>query len=319
MVDWQPTAALANIKARAELNAQIRAFFAEREVLEVETPLMCQATATDPHLHSYGVPQAAGPDYYLQTSPEFAMKRLLAAGSGAIYQLGKSFRFAESGRRHNPEFTMLEWYRPGFDLAELMTEVAGLVQEVIGEDALAVERLSYREAFQRYLNVDPFQVSLDELKAHATRHISIELAYEPRDTWLDLLMSHVIEPQLGQQGMTFLYGYPPSQASLAQVTQDEQGTLVAARFELYIKGVELANGYHELIDAEEQRQRFEQDQRERGAAGEAVHPMPEHLLAALESGMPDCAGVALGVDRLLMLKVGAQHLDEVLTFPHERS
>ena len=306
--DWTPGADLTALRARARLLAQLRAFFDERGVLEVETPLLCRSTVTDPALAP--IP---GDNRWLQTSPEYAMKRLLAAGSGPIYQVCKAFRRGEAGPRHNPEFTLLEWYRPGFDLQALMRETAALVQVVLGD--LPVTTRDYRAAFLQSLELDPFCASTDELEQCARSRLDYSGGEESRDTWLDLLMSHLVEPTFG--GITLIYHYPPSQAALARLTESE-GEPVAERFELYVNGVELANGYFELTDAEEQRRRFEADNARLEAAGEAPRPIDEQLLAALQSGLPDCAGVALGLDRLLMLKLGATRLEDVLSFDWHR-
>ncbi len=237
------------------------------------------------------------------------MKRLLAAGSGPIYQVCKAFRGGEAGARHNPEFTLLEWYRPGFSLAELIAEVAELVQAFLG--AAPVEVITYRELFQRHLDIDPFDANSDDLEALARRRLDYGGGSETRDTWLDLLLTHLVEPEL--KGRVFVHDYPASQAALARLREDND-QVVAERFELYVDGLELANGYFELTDAAEQRARFEADNRILSARGEAERPMDERLLAAMEAGLPACSGVALGLDRLLMLKLGVQRLDQVVSF-----
>lgn len=319
---WRPSASLHNLKIRASILAEIRAFFLERDVLEVETPILSRAALSDPHIESFSChyvgPHAPhGRDYYLHTSPEFPMKRLLASGSGPIYQLCKVFRQGESGRRHNPEFTMLEWYRPGWDHTLLMQEVAGLVQFLLRPylELKPSEVLSYQEAFLRYAGVDPFFSSIADLKLCAEGlniSASLDENETARDDWLNLILSHAIEPKLGQGQLTFLCDYPPSQAALAKV---KPGTpAVAERFELYLQGVELANGFHELVDAKEQRQRFNADIAMRKEMGLPQHPLDEGFLAALSSGLPSSAGVALGVDRLVMLACGADVIDDVLSF-----
>ncbi|TQV71839.1 EF-P lysine aminoacylase GenX [Exilibacterium tricleocarpae] len=312
---WPPAATLPAQRARAALNAEIRRFFAARQVLEVEVPLLAAAAPTDPHIDSLRVPTGAG-DRYLQSSPEFAMKRLLAAGSGPIYSLAKAFRRGEAGRRHNPEFTMLEWYRPGYDEQTLMDEVTALLQAVV--DVEPVCRLSYREVFQRHLEIDPHTASESELRQLAQPYIGADWPGADRDTWLDLLISHAVEPQLGP-GLTFIYDYPVSQAALARLGNDSQGQPVAKRFEAYLGGMELANGYWELIDVAEQRRRFAADLRRRRALKLPCPRSDRRLLAALAAGMPDCAGVALGVDRLLMQVMGADHIDTVVAFPWDRA
>lgn len=318
---WRPTAPLEALRFRAELMARTRAFFAERGVLEVETPLLASAPVTDPRLASftteYRGPGAPSPlTRYLQTSPEFAMKRLLAAGSGPIFQLGKAFRDGEAGRRHNPEFTLLEWYRPGFDHHRLMDEMDELLARTLGSPP--AERLTYQEAFQRHAGLDPLSSPVAELRAAALGALgqAPELG-EDRDGWLDLLVSLVIEPHLGHGRPTFLFDYPASQAALARLRPDDPR--VAERFEVYVAGVELANGFHELGDAAEQRRRFEADLARRAAEGQPEVPIDEHLLAALTAGLPPCAGVALGFDRLVMVARGARELAEVMAFPWDRA
>ncbi len=324
---WHPGADLATLRLRAELLARIRAFFAARGVLEAETPVLSAAAITDPHLASFGTLYSGpGPLYgrtlYLHTSPEFPMKRLLAAGSGCIYQIARVFRDGEAGRRHNPEFTLLEWYRVGFDHHRLMGEVAELVSELLaGKLALAEpERLSYRELFQRHLGLDPHRTSAPALAACAERQnvpIPLGMPADDPDPWLDLLLTHCIEPELGPGRLTFVYDYPASQAALARLRPGDPP--VGERFELYVNGVELANGFHELGDAEEQRRRFERENAVRQASGLPVMAVDEHLLAALGTGLPDCAGVALGFDRLAMLAAGKKSLAEVLAFPLDRA
>lgn len=324
---WRPSADLSVLRLRAELLAQIRAFFAARGVLEVETPALSAVAITDPHLASFktcysGPGSQHGRPLYLHTSPEFAMKRLLAAGSGCIYQIARVFRDGEAGSRHNPEFTLLEWYRVGFDHHRLMDEVAELVGILLaGRLALAEpERLSYRQIFQHHLNLDPHRVTVADLAACAeTRNISIPTGMPPDDPdpWLDLLLTHCVEPRLGSGRLTFVHDYPASQAALARLRPDDPP--VGERFELYINGIELANGFHELGDAVEQRHRFAQENAARRAVGLPIMPVDEHLLAALEFGLPDCAGVALGFDRLVMLATRKTSLAEVLAFPLDRA
>lgn len=318
--DWQPTATPRLLEARARLNRSIRAFFEARGVLEVETPLLAHAIGTDPNLHPViaeyqADPRARAETLYLQTSPEFAMKRLLAAGSGPIYQLCKAVRNGEQGARHNPEFTMLEWYRPGFTLAQLMDEVEALVTAALG--AVAFTRLTYRELFEQQLGIDPHAASLPALQALVRKYVELHAEESQRDTLLDLLYSQVIEPRLQQA--TFIHDYPASMAALARVHTDAQGARVAQRFELVIGGMELANGYDELVDAAEQRARFARDNALRRTRGQPEYPVDQRLLAALEHGVPACAGVALGVDRLLMLQTGAASISDVLAFPHSRA
>jgi elongation factor P--(R)-beta-lysine ligase len=316
-VHWKPAATPALLQARAQLNRTIRAFFDARGVLEVETPLLSHAIGTDPNLHPVTAayqahPQAPAETLYLQTSPEFAMKRLLAAGSGAIYQLCKAVRNGEQGSKHNPEFTMLEWYRPGFTLAQLMDEVEALVRTTLGP--LACQRLTYRELFQQHLAIDPHTASVDALGALTHRHVELHQPETHRDTLLELLYSQVIEPKLHEP--VLIHDYPATQAALAKVTTDAQGQLVAQRFELVIGGMEIANGYDELSDAAEQQRRFAVDQALRRQRRQTEFPVDMRLVAALAHGLPACAGVALGVDRLLMLQTGMRDIAQVLAFPH---
>lgn len=295
--------------------ACIRDYFAADGVLEVETPLLCAATAMDPHLQSFSVP-AMGSVRYLQTSPEFPMKRLLAAGSGSIYQICKAFRVDECGGRHNPEFSLLEWYRVGWSAAQLQQEVVELVQRVAQLFTVAWPvhpALSYQALFARELGIDPFVVSDEVLQSAAQQHLGEALPQLDRFGWLDLLMSQVLEPRL-PQGLQMVVDFPAEQAALARKTQNADGHWVAQRFELYVNGIELANGYQELTDAVEQRARFNEDNAQRRALGLTELPLPEALLQALEAGLPDCAGVALGLDRLLMLVLEKSRLADVLSF-----
>ena len=319
---WRPSASRQALQQRAQLLRAVRDYFAAADVLEVETPLLASAGVTDPNIHSF-VTRPAGPGEtcrYLSTSPEFAMKRLLAADSGPIYQICKAFRRGEAGRLHNPEFTLLEWYRPGFDHNQLMAEVADLVQHLAAglRQFDVVQHLSYGACFQTWLDIDPHSASVAALQACAREQGlgEVGLAATDRDGWLDLLMSHCIQPQLGQGRLTFVDAYPASQAALARLLPGSPA--VAARFELFIDGVEIANGFHELQDSEEQRARFVADLARRQQAGDEAVPMDEYLLSALRSGLPDCAGVALGLDRLLLVLIGGSRLDEVLAFPYPR-
>ena len=309
---WRPTAPLAALRLRAQLLGRIRSFFEARGVLEVETPLLGHATVTDPYIHSI----RAG-ELFLQTSPEYAMKRLLAAGSGPIFQICKAFRAEESGSRHNREFTMLEWYRPGFDHHQLMDEVELLLRHVVG--AAGAERVTYEALYQRHVGANPHTVGAAELErvaaAHGvSTHSSLPLS---REDWLNLLMAQVIEPKLGDEAPVFVYDYPADLAALARIRPCEPP--VAERFEVYFQGTELANGYHELTDAHEQRERFRRDIETRRTLGyDDVEP-DERLLEALEAGVPACAGVALGLDRLVMIAASAQSLADVLSFPSDRA
>ena len=319
---WQPTADVATLKQRAAIIANIRQFFAERDVWEVETPSLSNATVSDFHMRVFDT-QFADPmspqqrTLYLQTSPEYAMKRLLCAGSGAIFQIAKAFRNEEAGKHHNPEFTMLEWYRPGFDHNQLMDELDELMQSVVG--CLPAQRMSYQDAFIQYLDIDPLSASLAVLKAKGC-----ELGYEhicrdeqDKDTILQLLFSHEVEPNIANRCPCFIFDFPASQAALARISlQDER---VAERFELYYEGLELANGFHELANAPEQHQRFERDNQQRKSAGLSTVPIDEFFLDALDAGLPDCSGVAVGVDRLVMLALGKSDIRHVLAFNYQNA
>ncbi|WP_455218317.1 EF-P lysine aminoacylase EpmA [Kaarinaea lacus] len=323
---WWPSAPLETIQVRAKLLARLRSYFATAGVLEVDTPIMVSGTIPDPHIPSFSVnpnlastrPGTLGP--YLGSSPEFAMKRLLAAGSGSIYQVCKAFRQGEQGRFHNPEFTLVEWYRTGFDHHRLMDDVSALVTSLAeGYRTLeAEERLTYRSVFQRYLGVDPFddvQVLRTCAQDHGMDPVS-GLDDQDRDGWLDLMISQCIQPRLGENRLTFVYDYPASQAALSRIRADIPP--VAERFELFIDGVELANGFHELQDAREQRERFEHDLQRREISGLEPVMLDEYFLDALEAGLPGCSGVALGLERLQMVLTGAGSLAEVMLFPHDR-
>jgi len=301
--DWRPGASVASLQLRARLNSLIRQFFAQRQVLEVEPPALCQAPVCDPNIDP--IPADGR---YLHTSPEYAMKRLLCAGVGDIYQLCKVFRRAEAGSRHNPEFTMLEWYRVGWHHRQLMDEVQALLQLLLAERVNGRLDLSYRQALQQFAGLDWLSASDADIAERGRALAGADLQLE-RDGWLDLIMSHQVEPQLPADKLVFISDYPASQAALAKIRGQGQEA-VAERFEVYFNGIELANGYHELTDAAEQRQRFEQE-----AQGRAVD---QSLLAAMSAGMPACAGVALGIDRLLMLLLD-KPMDQVLSFSWDRA
>lgn len=321
MKSYQPTCSIEALKARAEMYQKIRQFFAERKVLEVETPVLSQAAVTDVHLASVQVQRHIHGKLntqYLQTSPEFPMKRLLASGSGAIYQICKVFRDDEHGRKHNSEFTMLEWYRPGLDLKALMHETADLLEVCLAHRFGEVHPyiLSYKHAFQDRLDINPLQATLKQLKETANRvGLNLDLGND-RLGYIDLLFSHFVEPSLGFDAPVFLTDFPPEMASLAKVKTDEDGELVAARFEVYIEGLELANAYDELLDAKILAERFDADNIERAQQGLPVIPTDQHLLAALPH-MPECSGIALGIDRLLMVAMNKMKIDQVITFPAE--
>jgi lysyl-tRNA synthetase class 2 len=318
---FQPTCSIAALQARATLYQKIRQFFAERQVMEVETPTLSQAGATDLHLASIPVQRrihGRSSTQYLQTSPEFPMKRLLASGSGAIYQICKVFRDDEHGRKHNSEFTMLEWYRPKLDLKGLMHETVELLEVCLAHRLGEVRPyiLSYKHAFQDRLDINPLQASLKQLKDTAHRlGLNLDLG-DDRLAYMDLLFSHFVEPSLGFDAPVFLTDFPPEMASLAKVKTDDDGEQVAARFEIYIEGLELANAYDELLDAEVLAARFEADNLERTKQGLPVIPTDQYLLSALPH-MPECSGIALGLDRLLMVAMNQVKIDQVIAFPAE--
>ncbi len=323
--DWRPSATDLALRERAALLARAREFFAARAVLEVDTPLLVNSPVSDVHIASATVELGEGqpgagtaPPLYLHTSPEYAMKRLLAAHSRDIYQICHVVRGNERGRLHNPEFTLIEWYRVGLPLSLLMDEVEALVRLLLGAAGAGrrSERLTYREAFMRELALDPFSAP-DVSLLGAARRLGLESRGADRDELLEFLMGVGVGARLGSGALTFIHGYPATQAALARLDPEDART--ALRFELYCEGVELANGFHELASAVEQRARFERDNEERRRAGQPVRPPDERLLAALAAGLPDCAGVALGFDRTLMLALGAQHIDDVLAFPTARA
>ncbi|MEZ5473781.1 MAG: EF-P lysine aminoacylase EpmA [Steroidobacteraceae bacterium] len=328
--DWRPTATRSALEQRARLLQTIRAFFAARAVLEVETPALVRAGVTDPNLGSItALSGGAGVTlpFYLHTSPEYAMKRLLASGSGDIYQICKVYRANERGKLHNPEFTLLEWYRVGVSLDTLMAEVAELVNAVLRASATTtiaapgrpIEYVTYQDALRQHAGIDPLEGSPCDWAATARAAglsmASIETAAP--DALLDFLVGTRVGPRLGRDRLTFLHRYPRSQAALARL--DPLDARVALRFELYADGVELANGFHELADADEQRARFDADNRARQRLGLPVVTADAALIAALEHGLPDCCGVALGLDRALMIASGSANIDDVLSFPIERA
>ncbi len=323
--DFLPTASWDTLALRAKLLRRIRHFFDARGFLEVETPLLSADTVVDRHLDPLRVtlfddPREpnAGRTMWLQTSPEFAMKRLLAAGATAIYQITRAFRGGERGRLHNPEFTMVEWYRAGDGYLEGMQLLEELAETILERGS--AERISYREAFQQHAGVDPHTAPVDSLEQSARqRGVAIPdgLARDDRDAWLNLLLAECVEPHLGRERPTILYDYPATQAALARVRDEDPP--VAERFELYVRGIELANGYHELLDPATLRERNANVNLQRAADGKYTLPEDSRLLAAMDHGMPPCTGVALGFDRLVMIAAGAHSIDEVLPFPIERA
>ncbi len=319
MEDGFPSTSIETIKNRALILAAVRSFFNERELFEVETPILSNFGTVDPYIDSFVVSsQFAKHKQYLHTSPEFAMKRLLAAGSGSIFQICHAFRDGEIGRLHNTEFTMLEWYRVGFSYIELIREVDDLVRMVLRDLSYnrETECITYQAMFNTYLGINPFNATIEQLIACSNQHginIDVESMGDNRDDWLNLLHSHVIEPQLGRGKLTFVMDYPASQAALARISSYDKN--VAERFELYIEGVEIANGFQELSDPEEQEERFIAEQEQRKKIGKMDIPYDKNFIAAMNQGLPDCSGVALGLDRLMMFALEFDSIDKVLPFP----
>lgn len=310
---------------RASAYRRIREFFAERDVLEVETPIFSAGANTEPNIESFStrfsgpLPDGGSRERWMRTSPEFALKRLLAEGIGDCYELGRVFRDGEAGRHHNPEFTMLEWYRVGWSHRELAEETAQLVRSLMADAgvALGIHRVDYRSLYRDAFGFDPFTARLETLR-EPLADLDIRADGLSRDDWLDLLMTHRLQARFPADRLTVVFDFPPGQCALARVV-GEGGDALAERFELYLGERELANGYHELTDAAEQRARFESDNRRRRARGQRELPIDRQLLAALERGLPDCAGVALGVERLLMAMAGTDDIADVLAYAFDRA
>jgi lysyl-tRNA synthetase class 2 len=324
--DFRPAASWDNLRLRAELLRRLREFFHERGFLEVETPILSADTVVDRHLDPFAVAVASGPTqrpatFWLQTSPEFAMKRLLAAGAEAIYQTSRVFRQGEQGALHNPEFTLVEWYRAGEGLKEGIGRTSDLCEALLGRGP--AERMSYRAAFARYVGLDPHTAPIEDLVAAARQGVAggspppENLRPEDCDGWLDWLLVDRVQVHLGQGRPLVLYDYPASQAALAHIRPGNPP--VAERFELYVSGIELANGYHELRDADELRRRIARANAQRVADGKPPLPEASRLLAAMQAGLPPAVGVALGFDRLVMLAAGAKSIAEVMAFPWDRA
>ncbi len=322
---WQATASLKVLQVRADLISIIHIFFQKQGVLQVDTPAISQYANTDPSIESFVVQQQETSNkpqnFYLHTSPEFPMKRLLADGMGSIYQICKVFRALESGRYHNPEFTMLEWYRMDFDHFKLMTEIEMLMASINIKYPFfdSIEKISYQQLFLNYLNINPITSTRDELQQYVEQNAAASIHnldnFSHNDI-CDYLMSHIIQEQMPHKSLIFVYDYPAAQASLAQLNIDKK---TARRFEVFVSGIELANGFHELRDAQEQHNRFLNDQKVRRESNQTLYPIDGNLIQALHAGLPNCAGVAFGLERLLMLLVGAKHINEVLTFSFERA
>jgi len=299
---------------RAALYRHIREFFYAVGVMEVDVPVLGASTVTDPHLEALPT-RYDNRTYYLQTSPEYFLKRLLVNGSGAIYSMGKAFRYDQASKRHNPEFTMLEWYQPGFDEQDLIDQVLGLIVKLSPQSE--TRKCSYKSLFEQYLGVNPHTASADDLASIAKERLSVDWPDEPLSTWFDLLFSHFVEPNLTDV-VYAVYDYPECQCALARIAENDVGETVARRFEIYWHGLELANGYWELCDPEAHRERFDRDNQLRQDMGLPVMPLDEAFLTALESGLPECAGVALGVDRLLMCVSETFDIADVMPFPLKR-
>ncbi|WP_349431099.1 EF-P lysine aminoacylase EpmA [Methylomarinum sp. Ch1-1] len=322
---WRPSCQVEQLRARAQLLAAVRAFFQSRKVLEVETPLLCQATGTDPQLDFFctdGQRSVQRSSLYLQTSPEFAMKRLLAAGSGSIYQICKAFRNGESGRFHNPEFTILEWYRVDYCLHELMHEVAELITTLLEPHRVLgpTRIIAYQQLFIDETGLDPLVFSVEQYRDYARRQgfgEAIDICEDNHSMWLDFIFSHKIQPSMGEESLCLVHGYPAIQSSLARISASD--ARVAERFEVFVRGIELGNGFFELADAAEQEERFDQEIAERRSRRLPAVEKDRRFLAALQSGLPDCSGVAIGLDRLLMILTGAACIDDILAFPIARA
>ena len=321
MSEWTPTASRQILEDRAAVLKVLRLFFEERGVLEVTTPIISHAANTEPAIESIpagytSVGSGEEQRCFLHTSPEFPMKRLLAAGIGPIYQLCRVFRNGERGRYHNPEFSLLEWYRPGFDHHMLMDEVEALAKRLLPAVS-GYQRYAYHQLFSEHVGLELEYATEDKLLTKA-RESGIVVPSKYESVWLEeVLFEHYVVPELARKGAVFVYDYPPQQASLARLSGTSP--VVAERFELYVDGIELANGFHELTAAGEQRARFEEDNRRRRSQGLEEMPLDEHFLDALEFGLPECAGVALGLDRLLMIRNRCDHIDEVIAFPFSRA
>lgn len=321
MSHWKPNTTLEILKCRAALLDTVREFFQQINTLEVDTPALSLSTTPDPNIESFTT-QYNGQQYYLHTSPEFPMKRLLASGSGAIYQICKVFRQGEAGRNHNPEFTMIEWYQPGMSYHQLMRQLDKLVRRLLKDklNLKASQFFTYTEIFEKHIGINPLLATKDELLAVISKH-NIQLYdstnHLTKDALLDLLMTHLVQPNLPDNVPVFIYDYPETQAALAQIKKAEVN--VAERFELYLNGTELANGYQELLDASEQQRRFENENKAREQSGLQLVPVDRNLIAALASGMPVVAGVALGFDRLLMLATGMRSVSDVISFSIDKA
>lgn len=321
MNSWQPNVNIEILKLRAALLNTARHFFQTHNFIEVDTPSLSQSTTPDPNIESFST-QFNNTRYYLHTSPEFPMKRLLAEGSGAIYQICKVFRQGEAGRNHNPEFTMIEWYQPEMHYRDLMLQVDTLVRCLLQDKLELTETISfsYKKVFEKFVSINPLLANVEDLLTVIDTNniqlydLSIKLS---KDALLDLILTHVIQPRLPKSAPVFIYDYPASQAALANIRKGKID--IAERFELYVNGIELANGYQELLNAGEQQQRFEKENRAREQTGLKMIPIDAHLIQALEKGIPMVSGVALGLDRVLMLAAGVDSISEVIAFTIDKA
>lgn len=316
--DWRPSASFEMLGLRAQVLRRIREFMAEHAILEVETPVLIHSAVSDPNIQSFsvGFHHPNQPDQkklYLHTSPEYAMKRLLAAGSGPIYQIVRVFRDNESGKLHNPEFSLLEWYQPYYDHHELMDEVDALLRKL---DFKRTIRMSYSEVFEHHTGINPHQTEKMELQKIA-KQAGLHTAADDPPLLLDFIFSSKIAPNLGHDQPVFIYNYPACLCALANLTNDDPPQ--AERFELFISGIEIANGFNELCDITEQKHRFEREMQLRHQTGNTDHTIDQRLLDAMTSGLPECAGVAVGIDRLLMVMKGCDDINQVIAFPVDRA
>lgn len=327
---WAPACDLKQLQCRAQLLAKIRRFFEQRKVLEVETPLLCHATGTNPQLDFFSSSYRAFPDkhtlvdrqMYLQTSPEFAMKRLLAAGSGSIFQICKAFRNGEVGRLHNPEFSILEWYRVNYTLQQLMEETVALLTDVLAPYMLieSSKTVTYQQLFEQVTGLNTLVFCPKSYQMYAVNNAlvdAIKVCENDHGLWLDMIFSHKIQPVLAQYPLSLVYGYPAIQSSLAQINAENPA--IADRFEVFIKGIEIGNGFLELKDREEQEMRFDQENNIRRQKQLVTTEKDDYFLDALSAGLPECSGIALGLDRLLMIISNAQSIKDVMAFPFDRA
>ena len=322
---WKPACEIKQLRLRAQMLSTIRGFFDRKAVLEVETPLLCQATGTDPQLDFFSTEYHSLPrnkPMYLQTSPEFAMKRLLAAGSGSIFQICKAFRNGESGRFHNPEFSILEWYRVDFNLEQLIDEVIDLLTELLAGYCVieSVQKVSYVDIFKQVTGLNAFNFCQQSYTSYASKNSifdAIKICGSDHSMWLDFIFSHQVQPQLKKYTICIVDGYPAIQSSLARINSHNPD--IADRFEVFIKGIEIGNGFFELSDAKEQESRFNQENKIRHTKGLELVEKDQLFLQALKAGLPDCSGIALGLDRVLMIMTNTQDIEDVISFPLGRA